>query len=134
MKCGSNISRDGNSDFGHDKSLAIRPTANLPKEDRPILFYAGDGVSDLSAARETDLLFAKYGHGMSQTHLAHCCGAPLTFPPDLITYCEREGAPFTVFKTFEDIHRDIKDIMANKTTIDEVASRYQKEKAAKAAE
>lgn len=70
VKCGANISRDGNSDFGHDKSLAIRPTANLPKEDRPILFYAGDGVSDLSAARETDLLFAKYGHGMSQTHLA----------------------------------------------------------------
>lgn len=134
MRCGANISRDGNSDFGHDKSLAIRPTANLPKEDRPILFYAGDGVSDLSAARETDLLFAKYGHGMSQAHLAHFCGAPLTFLLDLITYCEREGAPFTVFKTFQDIHRDVKDIMENKTTIDEVAGRYQKEKAAKAAE
>nr|AAM03453.1 putative 3-phosphoserine phosphatase [Tuber borchii] len=104
------------SDFGHDKSLAIKPTGNLPKEDRPVLFYCGDGVSDLSAARETDLLFAKYGH-------------------DLITYCEREGAPFTVFKTFEDIHRDIKDIMENKTTIDEVASRHLRAKdAAKAAE
>lgn len=52
------------SDFGHDKSLAIRPYANLPKGERPILFYCGDGVSDLSAARETDLLFAKAGHGM----------------------------------------------------------------------
>ncbi|PWW77752.1 hypothetical protein C7212DRAFT_313919 [Tuber magnatum] len=102
------------SDFGHDKSLAIRPTANLPKEDRPILFYCGDGVSDLSAARETDLLFAKVGH-------------------DLITYCEREGSPFTVFSSFTDIHRDIKDIMEDRTTIDEVAGRYAKEKAAKAA-
>ncbi|CAZ85730.1 unnamed protein product [Tuber melanosporum] len=102
------------SDFGHDKSLAIRPTANLPKEDRPVLFYCGDGVSDLSAARETDLLFAKYGH-------------------DLITYCEREGNPFVVFKTFSDIHRDIKDIMENRTTIDEVAGRYGREKAAAAA-
>ena len=51
------------SDFGHDKSLTIRPYANLPADQRPTLFYAGDGVSDLSAARETDLLFAKKGHG-----------------------------------------------------------------------
>ena len=29
------------------------------------MFYAGDGVSDLSAAAETDLLFAKKGHGKS---------------------------------------------------------------------
>lgn len=28
------------------------------------MFYAGDGVSDLSAAKETDLLFAKAGRGM----------------------------------------------------------------------
>jgi len=27
------------------------------------MFYAGDGVSDLSAAKETDLLFAKAGKG-----------------------------------------------------------------------
>lgn len=51
------------SGFGHDKSLTIRPYANLPAEQRPTLFYAGDGVSDLSAAQETDLLFAKKGHG-----------------------------------------------------------------------
>lgn len=51
------------SGFGHDKSLTIRPYAELPKEQRPTLFYAGDGVSDLSAAQETDLLFAKKGRG-----------------------------------------------------------------------
>ena len=55
------------SDFGHDKSLTIRPYAKYfeehPSEPRPTMFYAGDGVSDLSAARETDLLFAKKGHG-----------------------------------------------------------------------
>lgn len=53
------------SHFGHDKSLTIRPYAQLPESERPTLFYAGDGVSDLSAARETDLLFAKKGHGES---------------------------------------------------------------------
>ncbi|CAD0111081.1 unnamed protein product [Aureobasidium uvarum] len=50
------------SHFGHDKSLTIRPYAQLPADQRPTLFYAGDGVSDLSAAKETDLLFAKSGH------------------------------------------------------------------------
>lgn len=51
------------SHFGHDKSLEIRPYAALPDAERPTMFYAGDGVSDLSAAKETDLLFAKEGHG-----------------------------------------------------------------------
>ena len=55
------------SDFGHDKSLTIRPYREhfdqRPDEPRPTMFYAGDGVSDLSAARETDLLFAKEGRG-----------------------------------------------------------------------
>lgn len=53
-----------NRHFGHDKSIEIRPYANLPENERPTMFYAGDGVSDLSAAKETDLLFAKKGHGM----------------------------------------------------------------------
>lgn len=56
---------DVRSHFGHDKSLTLRPYAQLPEDQRPTLFYAGDGVSDLSAARETDLLFAKKGHGES---------------------------------------------------------------------
>ena len=34
------------------------------------MFYAGDGVSDLSAAKETDLLFAKAGRG--KFALEHC--------------------------------------------------------------
>lgn len=52
------------SHFGHDKSLEIAPYHALPDSERPVMFYAGDGVSDLSAAKETDLLFAKKGHGM----------------------------------------------------------------------
>ena len=51
------------SHFGHDKSLEIAPYHALPENERPVMFYAGDGVSDLSAAKETDLLFAKKGYG-----------------------------------------------------------------------
>lgn len=61
------------SGFGHDKSLTIRPYAEhfaaRANEPRPTMLYAGDGVSDLSAARETDLLFAKKGRGTW-----HCYG------------------------------------------------------------
>ncbi|KAF2218638.1 HAD-like domain-containing protein [Elsinoe ampelina] len=80
------------SDFGHDKSLTIRPYRNLPEKERPTLFYAGDGVSDLSAAKETDLLFAKKGH-------------------DLIDYCVKEDVPFTVFEDWSSIHKTVKDIV-----------------------
>lgn len=48
---------------GHDKSIEIRKYSSLP--NRPVMFYAGDGVSDLSAAKETDLLFAKADKGKS---------------------------------------------------------------------
>ncbi|CZT24998.1 related to Phosphoserine phosphatase [Ramularia collo-cygni] len=91
------------SDFGHDKSLCLRPYANLPEGKRPTMFYAGDGVSDLSAARETDLLFAKSGH-------------------DLISYCARENVPFTVFETWSDILREVKKIVAGETTVKQAAA------------
>lgn len=65
------------------------------------MFYAGDGVSDLSAAKETDLLFAKKGH-------------------DLITYCVRESVPFTIFEDWTQILSTVKDVVAGKTTVKEV--------------
>lgn len=75
------------------------------------MFYAGDGVSDLSAARETDLLFAKKGH-------------------DLIRYCVKENVPFTVFEDWSTILEKVKDIVEGKTTVHEAAQQgyeeYQK--------
>lgn len=58
---GWTIQYHDDSVFGHDKSIEIRKYSSLPS--RPVLFYAGDGVSDLSAAKETDLLFAKADKG-----------------------------------------------------------------------
>lgn len=43
--------------------MEIRKYSQLAESERPHLFYAGDGVSDLSAAKETDLMFAKSGKG-----------------------------------------------------------------------
>lgn len=90
------------SDFGHDKSLEIRPYAALPEGERPTLFYAGDGVSDLSAAKETDLLFAKKGH-------------------DLVKYCVKQNVPFTVFEDWSTILDTVKAIVDGEKDVKEVA-------------
>ena len=94
------------SGFGHDKSLTIRPYANaiakMPVDERPTLLYAGDGVSDLSAARETDLLFAREGK-------------------DLVTYCEKEGIPFTLFQNWHEILRETQDIFEGRKTVKKLA-------------
>ncbi|KXL49248.1 hypothetical protein M433DRAFT_151865 [Acidomyces richmondensis BFW] len=108
---GWRIKYHDDSHFGHDKSLTIRQYSSLPPDQRPILFYAGDGVSDLSAARETDLLFAKKGH-------------------DLITYCVKQKVPFTVFEDWSSILDTVKEIVSGQITVQEAAKRgyeqYQK--------
>lgn len=112
---------DAASGYGHDKSLEIRPYARLPAERRPVLFYAGDGVSDLSAAKETDLLFAKAGRGMLKRRLVpRGCNADCK--PDLVTYCEKEHVPFTTFQDFSGILATVKDIAAGRTTVKEAAT------------
>ncbi|KAF2964429.1 hypothetical protein GQX73_g9152 [Xylaria multiplex] len=98
---GWDIEYHDDSSFGHDKSLEIRPYAALP--ERPVMFYAGDGVSDLSAAKETDLLFAKAGR-------------------DLVTYCEKESVPFTVFNDFSDIHKIVADVVDGKISVQQAAT------------
>jgi 2,3-diketo-5-methylthio-1-phosphopentane phosphatase len=104
---GWTVNYHDDSGFGHDKSLTIRPYAeaiakSAKGQPRPTLLYAGDGVSDLSAARETDLLFAKKGH-------------------DLITYCEREEIPFTVFEDWSSILEMTKEIFEGKTNVKDLA-------------
>ena len=99
------------SDFGHDKSLTIRPYVKhfdeQPHESRPTMLYAGDGVSDLSAAKETDLLFAKEGRGRRRYYPCR----PATKILDLITYCERGGLPYTVFKDWASVLQTTEDIL-----------------------
>ncbi|PNY23550.1 phosphatase, partial [Tolypocladium capitatum] len=85
---------------GHDKSIEIRKYSSLP--NRPTMFYAGDGVSDLSAAKETDLLFAKADK-------------------DLVTYCEKEKVPFVTFRDWTSITQTCKDIAAGTITVQDAA-------------
>ncbi|CAI4733446.1 AMM_1a_G0046590.mRNA.1.CDS.1 [Saccharomyces cerevisiae] len=95
------------SPFGHDKSRSIdaykkKFESTLEAgEQRPVYFYCGDGVSDLSAAKECDLLFAKRGK-------------------DLVTYCKKQNVPFHEFDTFKDILASMKQVLAGEKTVAEL--------------
>ncbi|CAR30527.1 hypothetical protein ACU8KH_06119 [Lachancea thermotolerans] len=89
--------------FGHDKSRSIKAYKKKFEADgeHPTYFYCGDGVSDLSAAKECDLLFAKRGK-------------------DLVTYCKRQDVPFHEFDTYEDILKSMKQVLAGEKTVKEL--------------
>lgn len=112
---------DLSSQYGHDKSVEIRKYSSLPEGQRPTMFYAGDGVSDLSAAKETELLFAKKGKGECSLPTKMCETLRLITGTDLVLYCEREKVPFVTFETFGSIHQTVKAIVEGKTTVQQEA-------------
>lgn len=90
--------------FGHDKSKTIeryKRKYEAESSEKPVYFYCGDGVSDLSAAKECDLLFARRGK-------------------DLVRYCKKESVPFREFDSFEDILASMKEVLAGKKTVTEL--------------
>ncbi|ORX38337.1 HAD-like domain-containing protein [Kockovaella imperatae] len=92
------VFRHPESHYGHDKSLAILPYRDLDKP--PVLVFCGDGVSDLSAAKHADLLFAKErADGES----------------DLMVYCTRNEIPFVQFLDFHKVEDKVKELVDGKT-------------------
>ncbi|AQZ18586.1 YNL010W [Zygosaccharomyces parabailii] len=90
--------------FGHDKSKTIdryKRKYEAESSEKPIYFYCGDGVSDLSAAKDCDLLFARRGK-------------------DLVRYCKKQDVPFREFDSFEDILASIKQVLSGKKTVKEL--------------
>ena len=83
------------------------------------MFYAGDGVSDLSAAKETDLLFAKadkgeYNHDSVYIEMN-------SDSLDLVTWCENENVPFVTFRDWSSITQAVKDIAAGTVSVKDAA-------------
>ncbi|KAH6592475.1 hypothetical protein BASA50_008091 [Batrachochytrium salamandrivorans] len=79
------------SDYGHDKGNELRAAKAryVGNPSRPLILYAGDGVSDLSAAHEADIVFAKRGK-------------------DLEKWCLKEGLPHTAWDDFSTISEVLK--------------------------
>jgi 2,3-diketo-5-methylthio-1-phosphopentane phosphatase len=85
------------TELGHDKALSInegREEAALTCEDGtiPLIVFIGDGVSDLPAARQADVLFARKGLRLEE-------------------YCIENKIPYVGFDTFADVEKEIKNIM-----------------------
>ncbi|KAJ3295580.1 hypothetical protein HK104_002526 [Borealophlyctis nickersoniae] len=88
-----NIVYRDESIHGHDKSLAIKDAKQrLDPTHKPLIIFIGDGVSDISAAREADLVFAKRGK-------------------DLEKWCQREGVAFTAWDDFSTVLEKVREIV-----------------------
>ncbi|EJC99157.1 uncharacterized protein FOMMEDRAFT_128226 [Fomitiporia mediterranea MF3/22] len=95
--------RHPTSGYGHDKSQAILPYGKLANP--PTLFFFGDGVSDMSAARHADVLFVKL-KGDNEN--------------DLHEYCKAEGIPHVLFTNFSNALEKVKTIVSGEKTKEEV--------------
>ncbi|KAI1344716.1 2,3-diketo-5-methylthio-1-phosphopentane phosphatase [Xylariaceae sp. FL0016] len=84
------------TELGHDKALSVqeaRKEAEMVCEDGtiPLIVFIGDGVSDLAAAREADVLFARRGLRLEE-------------------YCIEHKISYIPFDTFADIQKKIERI------------------------
>ncbi|KIO26071.1 hypothetical protein M407DRAFT_243868 [Tulasnella calospora MUT 4182] len=95
--------RHPESGYGHDKSQAILPYRSLPH--KPILFFFGDGVSDLSAAQHADVLFAKDKPDGEN---------------DLAAYCTNMGIKHLTFKHFEEALPIVASVVEGRATVEDV--------------
>ena len=82
--------------LGHDKALSIneyKDAAKIASDDGtiPMVIFIGDGVSDLPAARESDVLFARRGLALEE-------------------YCVENKISYIPYDSFADIQREITKI------------------------
>lgn len=101
--------RHPESGFGHDKSRSIEPYRQ--SEQRPTIFFAGDGVSDLSAARHADLLFTKVGPSGES---------------DLLKFCVREKIPHIPFQNFGQVKETVQEVVDEGKSTQQVISEKQR--------
>ena len=84
------------TELGHDKAASMveaREQAELACDDGtvPLIVFIGDGVSDLPAANQADVLFARRGLRLEE-------------------YCQESAIPYVPFDTFEDIKNKLEEI------------------------
>lgn len=95
--------RHPESGFGHDKDRCIEPYRRL--SPKPILFFCGDGVSDLSAARSADVLFVKVKEGTGN---------------DLAKHCTREQIRHRTFESFLEVKEVVQSVVEGKVKAEDV--------------
>ena len=83
-------------DFGHDKGLSIAEHRDSASGNSriPLIVFIGDGISDLSAARHADVLFARKGLYLEK-------------------YCLENQIAYIPFDSFVDIQTELEKIMVD---------------------
>ncbi|ODQ64207.1 hypothetical protein NADFUDRAFT_6343, partial [Nadsonia fulvescens var. elongata DSM 6958] len=89
--------RHPESPLGHDKARTLieerSRLTQLDMADRPpLIVFIGDGISDLAAASQADILFARKGLALEN-------------------YCQREGMDYVGYNTFEDVIRALEPLV-----------------------
>lgn len=69
----------------------IKAQAECEPDEMPLIVFIGDGVSDLAAAREADVLFARRGLRLEE-------------------YCIEHGIAYTPFDSFADVKKEVEAI------------------------
>ncbi|KAI9267786.1 HAD-like domain-containing protein [Helicostylum pulchrum] len=90
--------------YGNDKSLTLAKARETAGKDT-IFVFCGDGVSDISAAKHADVLFARKDR-------------------DLEFYCKREKIPFIPFETFAEVERVVRNLVDGKARIEKSDSGF----------
>ena len=85
------------TELGHDKALSVNKGRAEAAEacvdgEIPLIIFIGDGVSDLTAAREADVLFCRKGLKLEE-------------------YCLENKIPYIPFETFADVKKEVQGIM-----------------------
>lgn len=92
------ISKDGsvwtpiwrhNSELGHDKAQSIQDYKDSCVGEIPLIVFIGDGVSDLAAAGQADVLFARKGLKLEQ-------------------YCIKHKIPYIPYNSFIDVENNLR--------------------------
>lgn len=81
------------SELGHDKARSIREfKESAAGENDPLIVFIGDGVSDLAAASQADILFARRGLKLEE-------------------YCIEHQIPYIPYDSFKDVQVDVKSLV-----------------------
>lgn len=96
-KDGGRLSRKVWTKGIHYCLLALKTAREAASPDT-IFVFCGDGVSDISAAKHADVLFARKDR-------------------DLETYCKMHEIPFIPFDTFHEVHAVVKKLVDGKAKI-----------------
>lgn len=107
------ISRDGsswkckwihNSELGHDKAKSIKDFKKSVKGEMPLIVFVGDGVSDLAAAGQADILFARQGLALED-------------------YCIKHKIPYIPYESFADVQAELENLVVGNHYHDATAKR-----------